>query len=190
MDEAALRAMLTELATELEVTGVSVGVYSQGQEQYAFHGVTSIENPLDVDENTLFQFGSTGKTYTATAMMRLVERGEVELDAPVRKYLPNLKLKDPETAEKVTILQLFNHTAGWSGDLMTNTGDGDDALAKYVDLMADIEQVTPLGTAVSYNNASLSLAGHVIATITGKTYERAMQELLLDPLGMENTFFF
>ena len=190
MDEATLRARVSELATDLDVTGVSVGVYQEGQEQYAFHGVTSVENPLEVDENTLFQFGSTGKTYTATAMMRLVEQGEVELEAPVRKYLPGLKLKDEETAERVTILQLFNHTAGWSGDLMTSTGDGDDALAKYVELMADIDQVTPLGTAVSYNNASLSLAGHVIATLTGKTYERAMQELLLEPLGMKDTWFF
>lgn len=190
MDEAQLKEKVSELAAELDVTGVSVGVYQEGKEQYAFHGVTSIENPLPVDENTLFQFGSTGKTYTATAMMRLVERGEVELDAPVRKYLPDLKLKDEETAERVTILHLFNHTAGWSGDLMTATGDGDDALAKYVGLMADIEQVTPLGTAVSYNNASLSLAGHVIATLTGQTYEKAMQELLLDPLGLKNTLFF
>ncbi|HUR48069.1 MAG TPA: serine hydrolase domain-containing protein [Acidimicrobiales bacterium] len=190
MDEVALQRKVSELAAELGVTGVSVGVYIDGKEHYAFAGVTSVENPLPVDEETLFQFGSTGKTYTATAMMRLVERGEVDLDAPVRKYLPNLKLKDEETAERVTILQLFNHTAGWSGDLMTDTGEGDDALAKYVDLMADIDQVTPLGAAVSYNNASLSLAGHVIATITGKTYEKALRELILDPIGMHNTFFF
>lgn len=190
MDERTLRDKVSELASELDVTGVSVGVYHQGSEQYAYHGVTSVENPLEVDEATLFQFGSTGKTYTATAMMRLVERGEVELDAPVRKYLPDLKLKDEDTARQVTIKQLFNHTAGWSGDLMTDTGDGDDALGKYVALMADIEQVTPLGSTVSYNNASLSLAGHIIATLTGKTYEKAMRELVLDPLGMKNTFFF
>ena len=190
MDEATLGAKVSELADELDVTGVSVGLYHQGSEQYAYHGVTSVENPLEVDENTLFQFGSTGKTYTATAMMRLVEEGKVELDAPVRKYVPDLKLKDEDTAERVTILQLFNHTAGWSGDLMTDTGDGDDALAKYVGLMADIEQVTPLGASVSYNNASVSLAGHVIATITGKTYEKAMRELILEPIGMNNTFFF
>lgn len=190
MDEATLGAKVSELATELDVTGVSVGIYHQGEEHYAYHGVTSVENPLEVDENTLFQFGSTGKTYTATAMMRLVERGDVELEAPVRKYLPDLKLKDPDVAERVTILQLFNHTAGWSGDLMTDTGDGDDALAKYVALMADIEQVTPLGQSVSYNNASLSLAGHVIATVTGTTYEKAMRELIFEPIGLKNTFFF
>ena len=185
-----LQEKLTELGEQYEVPGVSVGVYIDGEEHYAFHGVTSIENPLPVNEDTLFQFGSTGKTYTATAMLRLVEQGKVDLNAPVRTYIPELKLKDEETAKNVTVLQLFNHTAGWEGDFLEDTGDGDDALEKFVAKMAEIEQVTPLGTAVSYNNASLSLAGLIIARITGKTYEAAIKELIFEPLGLENTFFF
>ena len=80
----ALQQKVIELAEELEVPGVSVGVLHEGQELYAYAGVTSVENPLPVDETTLFQFGSTGKTYTATAVMRLVEQGKVDLDAPGR----------------------------------------------------------------------------------------------------------
>lgn len=190
IDEKQLQTKLTEMAEQLEVPGVSVGVYKEGEEQYAFHGVTSIENPLPVDENTLFQFGSTGKTFTATAIMRLVERGEVDLDAPVRTYVPELRLKDEDVAEKVTVLHLLNHTAGWAGDLMKSTGDGDDALEKYVANMAEIEQVTPLGTAVSYNNASLSVAGRIIEKLTGKTYEAAIKELIFEPLGLEHSYFF
>ncbi|MGH2685671.1 MAG: serine hydrolase domain-containing protein, partial [Actinomycetota bacterium] len=156
----------------------------------AFHGVTSVENPLAVDESTLFQFGSTGKTFTATAIMCLVDQGRVQLDARVRTYVPELRLEDESVAEEVTILHLLNHTAGWSGDLMEKTGEGDDALARYVEKMADLEQVTPLGTAVSYNNASLSLAGRVIEKVTGTTYEQAIKDLILDPLGLRRTFFF
>jgi CubicO group peptidase (beta-lactamase class C family) len=185
-----LQSKLSELGEELKVPGVSVGVVQDGAEEYAFHGVTSVENPLDVDANTLFQFGSTGKTYTATAIMRLVEQGLVQLDAKVKSYVPELTLKDKDAENNVTVLQLLNHTSGWSGDLLTNTGDGDDALAKYVELLADVEQVTPLGTACSYNNAALSLAGHVIAKVTNKSYEAAMKELLFEPLGLDNTFFF
>ena len=186
----ALQSKLSELATELEVTGVAAGVLIDGEEHYAFHGVTSVENPLDVDENTLFQFGSTGKTYTATAMMRLVEQGKVDLDAPVRTYLPDFKLRDEDVASQVTVLQLFNHTAGWEGDMMDNTGDGDDALAKYVARMERLQQVSPLGSTVSYNNASLSVAGYIIEKISGTTYEQAIRDLLLDPLGLDHTFFF
>ena len=190
MNQQALQEKLDELGTQLAVPGVAVGVYHAGEEQYAFFGVTSIENPLPVDENTLFQFGSTGKTFTATAMMRLVEQGLVDLDATVRTYLPEFKLKDEATAEAVTVVQLFNHTAGWSGDLMESTGDGDDALTKYVERLATVEQVTPLGTTVSYNNASLSVAGLIIERITGKTYEQAIKELLFEPLGLDHSYFF
>ena len=177
-------------ADELGVPGVAVGVLHDGAEEYAFHGVTSVENPLPVDATTLFQFGSTGKTFTATAMLRLVDHGLVDLDAPVRTYVPELRLKDEAVAAAVTVRQLFNHTAGWSGDLMENTGNGDDALARYVERMATIDQVSPLGASVSYNNAALSLAGLVIEKVTGQTFEQAVRELLFEPLGMEHSFFF
>src|SRR3954451_5058933 len=106
-----LQDKVRELAEEHNVVGVAVGILLDGDEQYAFHGVTSIENPLPVDEHTLFQFGSTGKTFTATAIMRLVDQGKIDLDAPVRTYLPDLRLQDESVARSVTILQLLNHTA-------------------------------------------------------------------------------
>lgn len=190
VEEKQLQAWLEEASERLAVPGAAAAVYHQGKEHYAFHGVTSIENPLPVDENTLFQFGSTGKTYTATAIMRLVEQGLVDLDERVRTYVPELKLKDEDVAREVRILHLLNHTAGWQGDLMENTGEGDDALAKYVEKMADIEQVSPLGATAAYNNASLSLAGRVIEKVTGKTFEQAIKELIFEPLGLRNSFFF
>ena len=178
-----------ELAEEHNVPGVAAGVLFDGVEHYGYAGVTSIENPLEVDEHTLFQFGSTGKTFTATALVRLAEQGKVDLDAPVRTYVPELTLKDEDVAARVTVLQLLNHTAGWDGDLMTDTGDGDDCIEKFVALLADIEQVTPLGETISYNNAALNLAGRVIEKVTGQPYAQAIHELLLKPLGLNDTFF-
>jgi CubicO group peptidase (beta-lactamase class C family) len=190
MDEAQLASVLEERASALGVPGVAVGVHHAGTEHHAFHGVTSVENPLPVDAATLFQFGSTGKTFTATAVLRLVDQGKVDLSAPVRTYVPELRLKDESVAEQVTVLHLLNHTAGWDGDYHRNTGTGDDALARYVAGMADIAQVSPLGTEVSYNNASLSLAGYLIEKVTGQTFEQAMQDLVLTPAGMHDTYFF
>ena len=123
MNQDQLRETLNEMATGLEVPGVAAGVYHAGEEHYAFYGVTSVENPLPVDEHTLFQFGSTGKTFTATALLRLVDAGTVDLQAPVRAYVPELKLKDEDVARSVTVLQLLNHTAGWAGDLLESTGE-------------------------------------------------------------------
>jgi CubicO group peptidase (beta-lactamase class C family) len=187
---AELEAKVAELAKENKVPGVAVGIYSGGEELYIYHGVTSIENPLDIDGHTLFQIGSTTKTFTATAIMKLVELGKIDLDAPVRKYIPELELKDEDVAKKVTVKQLLNHTAGWNGDVFDDTGDGDDALAKFIDIMARLEQVTPLGSTFSYNNASFAVAGRVIEKVTGKTYEAAVKELVLDPLGLTESLFF
>lgn len=185
-----LPTRVRELAEELEIPGVAVGVFHDEQERYAFHGVTNVDNPLPVDEATLFQFGSTGKTYTSVALLRLVEAGRVDLDAPVRTYVPELRLRDARVTESVTVLQLLNHTAGWDGDFFEDTGDGDDAIARFVERMADLQQISPPGSVMSYNNAALSLAGRVIEQVTGQTYEGAIQELVLDPVGLTMTFFF
>lgn len=186
----ALQDKLTELCDELGVVGVAAGVLHEGREEYAFCGVTSVENPLPVDARTLFQFGSTGKTFTASALMRLVEQGRVDLSATVQTYVPEFRTKQPDVGERVTVLQLLNHTAGWDGDFFADTGTGDDALATYVARMAELDQVTPLGESVSYNNASLALAGRVVEKVTGTTFEQAVKDLLLTPLGLEDTLIF
>lgn len=185
-----MHAKVRELAEELQIPGVAVGVFHDDEERYAYHGVTSVENPLPVDEHTLFQFGSTGKTYTSVALLRLVEEGKVDLDATVRTYVPELTLSDPEVAERVTVLQLLNHTAGWDGDFFEDTGDGDDSLARFVERMAILKQLTPPGFIVSYNNAALSLAGRIIEKVTGMSYEPAVKDLVLDPVGLNETLFF
>lgn len=190
MDTQQLQLMVDEAAEKLSVAGTAAAIYHDGAEYYAYHGVTSLENPLPVDEGTLFQFGSTGKTYTATAIMRLVERGQIDLDAPVRRYLPEFRLADEQAASEVTVLNLLNHTAGWGGDLFTDTGWGDGALAEYVTKMADLEQVSPVGTVVSYNNASLSLAGRIIEKVTGQSFEQAIADLVFDPVGLTHSYFF
>ncbi len=70
------------LAEELGVPGVAVGIAHGDEDSFAYHGVTSVENPLPDDGTTLFQFGSTGKTFTSVAILRLVEARTVDLDAP------------------------------------------------------------------------------------------------------------
>jgi CubicO group peptidase (beta-lactamase class C family) len=180
---------LAEAASRLKVPGVAVGIYSRGQEDFAFHGVTSLENPLEVNEKTLFQVGSTSKTYTATALMILAEQGKVDLQERVRTYLPEFKLKDESVAAEVRVINLLNHTGGWVGDIFEDTGNGDDALAVYVEKLVDVDQMAPLGSLASYNNAAFNVAGRIIEKVTGKTFEAAVTELVLEPLGLEETFY-
>ena len=181
---------VSEAAERLHVPGVAVGILAGDVEDYVFHGVTSIENPLEVDARTLFQIGSTTKTYTATAMMVLVDRGLVDLDAAVRTYLPSLRLQDESVAERVTVRHLLNHTAGWTGDFREDTGDGDDALERFVARLVDAQQQSPLGAVASYNNSAVNLAGRVIEVVTQSTYEQAIRDHVLEPIGLEESWFF
>lgn len=185
-----LDAKVAEAMERLQVPGVSLGLLIDGQEHVAPFGVTNVDYPSPVLPDTLFQIGSTTKTFTATAIMRLVEAGKIDLDAPVRTYVPELKLADPSVAETVTVRQLLNHTAGWSGDYFPDMGRGDDALARAVESMESLEQLTPPKEMWSYNNAAFYLAGRVIECVAGQPYETALRELVLDPLGLSQTVFF
>ena len=185
-----LQEILDEQVARHPVPGVAVGVVHDGEVTYAVHGVTSVDNPLDVDEHTLFQFGSTGKTFTATLLMLLAEQGKVDLEAPVRTYLPDFKVVDDEAASTVRVKNLLNHTAGWSGDFLGTPERGDRALEEFVAHMADLKQDFAVGEGMSYNNSALSVAGRVVEVVTGKTFDQAMTELLLTPLGMTDTLFF
>ena len=169
--------------------GVAVGILLDGRAYGEGFGVTNVAVPTDVDHETLFQIGSTGKTFTATAVMRLVDSGDLDLDVPVRRYLPELRLRDADVQRRVTFRHLLTHTAGWAGDLFLDTGRGEDALAKVVAAMRKIPQLTPLGSAWHYNNAGFYLAGRIVEKVTDLPYERAIKELILDPLGMTNSFF-
>ena len=181
---------LDEIWREHAVPGVAVGLIADGEEWLHGSGVTSVEHPLAVDADTLFQIGSITKTVTATALMRLMERGDVDLDAPVRTYVPDLHLRDEDVARRVTLRHLLTHTAGWFGDYFDDTGTDDDALARYIAKLATLEQLTPLGRLWSYSNSGFALVARVVEVVAGATVETAVTDLLLRPLGMDRSFFF
>ncbi len=180
---------LESAAIKFGIPGVAVGVWVDGREAYACYGVTSVENPLPVDRDTSFLVGSVTKTFTATALMHLVSEGRVDLESRVRQYVPELVLADERAAEEITVLELLNHTAGLDWGLITDTGEGDDALAKYVAKMAALPLVAPRGARSSYSQAGYNLAGRIVEKVTGLTFERAVTTLLIEPLGLSHSFF-
>lgn len=174
----------------LSVPGVSIGIWHKGQEYSAGFGVTSVEHPLPVTADTLFQVGSISKTFTSTVLMQLAEQGNVDLNAPVKQYIKDLKLQDKKVEKQVTIRHLLTHMGGWVGDYFNDFGNGDDALDKMVKDIAHLPQIQPLGTIWSYNNTGFNIAARVIEVVTGLTYEQAVQHMLLDPLKLKMSFFY
>jgi len=175
---------------ELGVPGVAIGVLHEGNGEHVGLGVNNVDNPQPVDHRTMFRVASISKTFTATAAMRLVEQGKLDFDAPLRRYIPDLRLADADATERVTLRHTLNHYGGWKGDVFDDFGRGDDALARYVAHMAEVPQWTKLGTVWSYNNAGFVLAGRAIELAYGKPFEQAVRELLLEPLGMSRTSYF
>ncbi|MBZ0278796.1 MAG: beta-lactamase family protein, partial [Anaerolineae bacterium] len=172
------------------IPGLALGIYHRGEVAVMGFGVTNADHPLPVTDETLFQVGSVTKTFVGTAVMRLVEMGKLALDATVQTYLPEFHVRDETASTQATLRHLLTHTCGWAGDVFRNTGAGEDALARYVAGMANLEQLAPVGTLFSYNNAAFSVLGRIIEIVTGKTFEAALSELVLTPLGLENTYIF
>jgi CubicO group peptidase (beta-lactamase class C family) len=174
---------------ELRVPGVALGVLRDGEERHEGFGVTSVENPLEVTPETRFQIGSISKTFTGTVVLYLVAGGVLDLDRPVRAYLPDLVLADADAAEQVTLRHLLSHTAGWVGDYFEDTGWGEDAVARYVAEMRTLPQLTPVGELWSYNNAGFALVGRVVEVVTGEPFEQVVKRLAFDPLELTSSTY-
>lgn len=172
------------------VPGVAIGVLHEGRVTTRAFGVTNIDHPLPVTDDTLFQIGSISKTFTGTAMMRLVEQGKVELTAPIRRYLPEFRVKDADASARATVQDTLTHMGGWEGDFFDDPSSGDDALQRQVAGMATLEQTGQPGEMWGYNNAGFYAAGRVIEVITGQPFEKALKASVLDPLGLETAYFF
>lgn len=170
------------------VPGVAIGILAGGREEHATVGVASLSSLEPVVPETRFQIGSLTKTFTATAIWHLNDRGAIAIDDAVRTYLPDLRTADPEVADAVQIGTLLDHTAGWYGDEGFDTGDDDDAIARYVaERLPELPQQFPLGRFFSYNNAGFTLLGRVIEVTTGTAYNSALGDLVLGPLGLSDT---
>ncbi|MBI3981796.1 MAG: beta-lactamase family protein, partial [Gemmatimonadetes bacterium] len=179
-------ASLTETKMkEFGVPGVALGIVLNGTVTIRGLGVTNVEDPLPVTAHTVFPIASISKTFAATAMLRLVEQGKVDLRSPVRTYLPDFRVRDEAASRDVTVWHLLTHLGGWEGQV-SGPDRGTETLANFVSSITDLMQVAPPGAAWSYNNAGFSIAGRVIEVVTGMPINRALRELVFQPLGLEH----
>jgi CubicO group peptidase (beta-lactamase class C family) len=184
---------LDRLCTARGIPGAVFGVVDNGAVTVATFGTANRNTELPVVRQTLFQAGSIGKSYTATAVMQLVDDGALDLDAPLREYLPDLEFADPTVSKSLTSRQVLTHTAGIDGDRLDedfSCGRGDDCVARYVAGLTDLPLITEPGRLWSYCNSGYVVLGHVVEVLTGMTYEQAITKRILEPLGAKDTLFF
>jgi CubicO group peptidase (beta-lactamase class C family) len=165
------------------VPAAALGVVKDGQLQMRSLGVTSVEDPRPVTDDTIFELASLSKTFNATAAMTLVERGKLDLDAPVRRVLPEFRVEDEAASAALTLRHLLSQTAGFEARYSVEEGEG--ALGRWVPTMGDMIQLAPPGRVWSYANPAAGLAGHMIETVTGMEIRDAFRALVFDPIGLD-----
>ncbi len=190
-----VRSLEDRISAEMEREGVlSLAVAITDAERLIYtrgFGTTGIApGQMPVDALTLFRVGSTTKPLTAALVMCLIERGVLELDAPIRRYVPEVELGQEGLADQVTLRMLLSHRSG-----LPPAGEdigfcGEDAMRRFaLETIPRYELVAPPGKLYSYSNAGFNLIGYLVEAATGRSFEELMEGLLFAPLGMARTTF-
>jgi serine beta-lactamase-like protein LACTB, mitochondrial len=167
-------------------------VVENGQYEWAAgFGYADLENNAPASEHTLYRLGSISKPLTAAGTMELVERGKIDLDAPVQKYCPAF----PQKPQPITVREVMGHIAGirhykseTQGDLESgNTRHFDNPIQAGLDFFKNDPLISTPGTQYHYSTQGYTLVGCVIEGASGTKYLDFMRQNVLVPAGMEQT---
>jgi len=192
-DVSALRAWLDGFMTshidELPSAGATVAVVKDGRLLLARgYGLADVENDIPVADSTLFRIGSVSKLFTWTAVMQLVERGLIDLDADINDYMPDVRI--PATFdEPITMKHLMTHTPGFEDHVVALFGQGPESLRPFADILNDEmpRRVRPPGEVAAYSNHGTGMAAYIVEQVSGMPFADYVQANILDPLGMDET---
>jgi CubicO group peptidase (beta-lactamase class C family) len=166
------------------IPGLSLLVSKGGQIVRAEgFGLANVELQVPVKPETVFQSGSMGKQFTATAVMMLVEEGKVALDDPLTKYFPDA----PPAWKEVTVRELLSHTAGFTDYPEKFDYRKDWTEDEMVKVVEGIPLAYPPGTKWEYSNLGYLTLGILIHRVTGEFYGDFLQQRIFQPLGMQTT---
>jgi CubicO group peptidase (beta-lactamase class C family) len=176
-----------EAAMQAGVPGVQVAVSHRGRVIYSgAFGVTNKDSGTAVTSRTVMQIASLSKQFTAAAILRLAERGELSLDDPIDKYVPEFESQ----GATVTLRQILSHTSGLRRDWTPPNGISlwvPVTRAQTIQYLNAKPFDTAPGTKWSYSNAGFMLLGYAIESITGKPYAEFIQNEFALPLGLIDT---
>jgi CubicO group peptidase (beta-lactamase class C family) len=189
---AAIDAYISNKMQTPRIPGVSVAVVKDDQVLYLKGYGEADPAGHPVTPQTPFVIGSISKSFTALAVMQLVEAGQVDLDAPVQRYLPWFRLADPKASMQITVRELLTMTSGISGNgaLATFTWTDDDAgaLDRHVRYLSNVGVDFPPGQGLEYSNGNYTTLGAIIQAVSGQSYEDYVQQQILAPLDMQHTY--
>jgi CubicO group peptidase (beta-lactamase class C family) len=190
-----MEAAVDEVFEDLTASGspgCALGVYRNGQMIYAKgYGLANVEEGVPITPKSVFDIGSTSKQFTAASILLLEKQGKLSVNDDVRKYLPEL----PDYGNKITILNLLNHTSGLRDylTLMELAGIPTDSVTTDEDALALIARQRALnfapGSEWLYSNTGFFLLSTIVKRVSGKTLREFAGENIFTPLGMTQTQF-
>ncbi|NKI22314.1 beta-lactamase family protein [Paenibacillus dendritiformis] len=171
--------------------GASITVTNGTEILYEQYGFSNIRAKTPVTEDTLFELGSTTKAFTALAMLVLEDEGVLSLEDNVSKYVPWFNVNYNGKNVEITIEQLIHHSSGLPEKTINRFPEGtsDDLLEKTARLAEGMTLDFYPGADFEYANIGYDLLAYILETVTGKKYEDVVQEKILRPLGMNNSYF-
>ena len=175
---------LGELLAKYDVPGAQVAVLADGEIRDEAAGLLSVRTRVEATTDSVFKIGSITKIWTATLIQQLVDDGVLDLDHPVRDYLPGFQLSDPTATASLTARHLLTHTGGIDGNHFTDTGRNDDAIEKFVATLAEADQLFPPDTVFSYSNSGYVVLGRLVEVLRDKPFHDVLRERLVTPLGL------
>jgi len=186
-----IQNLLQEYIDDSGTPGAAVVLIDHGKMQFFYSGNMALEgNP--VTENTIFEIGSITKVFTTLALMDMVDKGMMQLDDPIEKYLPGVKVPELD-GKKITLRHLATHTSGIAR--MPDNFSPSDPTNPYQDYTVErlynyLQSCTLTkapGNSFEYSNVGMGLLGHILSIHAGKTYEQLVQSLIAKSLTMPNT---
>lgn len=187
LDEALLRSLFADAVKRSGAVGAQLSIVKADQELHMAAGFANAARGIVMTTECLMQIGSITKLFNATIVMSLIEDGVLDLDVPLREYLPAFKVADPQTSAFLTLRHLLSMSSGLDNGPYVYSGSGDDALELYVQQLASLPQQFPLGKHFGYSNAGTCIAGHLAARVMGKSWEALLQERILRPAGLNHS---
>jgi len=166
------------------IPGLSLAVIRSGVVLKAQgYGLANVELRASAKRETIYQSGSLGKQFTATAVMQLVQDGRVQLDDPVSIHLPEA----PQTWARVTVRHLLNHTAGlWDNNFWSRFNLREDVTdTQLLQTAFSLDPAVAPGFAYAYSNAGYVVLGMLISRVAGRPYADFLRDRIFEPLGMK-----
>ena len=180
-------AIAAQYLEESGLPGIAISIGRDGDIIWsAGFGFADVEQQVPVDASrTRFRVGSLAKPFTAMAVGRLVESGQLDLDAPIQAYLPDY----PDNGSSITSRQLGGHLAGirhYDGDEFYSAR-AYDSVVEGLAIFQDDPLVAPPGTEFSYSTYGYNLLSAVVEAAAGQDFVTYMQERVFTPIGMTST---